>query len=123
MSRKCQEAVLALLTEKTVQAAAKKVGVSAKTLLLWQKIPEFQKLLREARERSFDHALSRLQSVMLKAVAGLELVLGRKRGDDLRVKAADLILSHALKAAEVADIRERLEAVEETLASANGKPR
>lgn len=40
--RKMEEAIIALLTTRTVEEAARVVGVSTKTLLCWMKEPEFE---------------------------------------------------------------------------------
>jgi hypothetical protein len=48
-SRKMEEAVAALVTQRNVEEAARTAGIGTQTLLRWQKIPEFQKAYREAR--------------------------------------------------------------------------
>jgi hypothetical protein len=47
--RKMEAAIAALLTARNTEEAAKVVGVSPKTLLRWQKLPEFERAYREAR--------------------------------------------------------------------------
>ena len=46
-SRKSQEAIAALLSEPSIEAAARKVGISASTLRRWMKEPDFQQRYRE----------------------------------------------------------------------------
>lgn len=47
--RKQEEAILALLTQKNTEEAARAIGVGPKTLFRWQQIPEFQAALRKWR--------------------------------------------------------------------------
>jgi transposase-like protein len=42
-TRKMEEAVAAMLTQRNVEEAARSVGVSIATLMRWQKEPEYQK--------------------------------------------------------------------------------
>jgi hypothetical protein len=118
LARKCEDAVLALLAAPTVKAAARKVGVTEKTLRTWMRIPEFAALLHEARQQSFAHGLARLQAATGEAADLLrQTVTSHKGAPPLRLKAADLILAHSVRAAELTELRERLEALEAQLAS------
>ena len=47
--RQKEEAIVALLTHRTIEEAARAVNVSTKTLLRWQKEPEFDSAYRAAR--------------------------------------------------------------------------
>src|SRR5687768_497120 len=96
-ARKCHEAVTALLSEPTLKAAARRVGVKPDTLTAWQKVPEFAELLGHARQRTLEHSLTRLQAASLKAVAALERALAKSQPDPrLRVKAAEVLLGYAM---------------------------
>jgi hypothetical protein len=66
-----EDTVAALLTQPNVDAAARSVGISVTTLMRWQKEPEFQKALREARRAAFGQAIARLQQMSGAAVATL----------------------------------------------------
>jgi transposase-like protein len=46
---KKEDAVIALLTNRNIEEAAKAIGIAPNTLLRWMKEPEFQKEYREAR--------------------------------------------------------------------------
>ena len=61
LGRKLEQVVVALLTARNLEEAAKSVGVSTKTLLRWQKLPEFDRAFREARTVTFRQSLARLQ--------------------------------------------------------------
>jgi hypothetical protein len=59
--RKQEEAIAALLTHRSIDEAAKAVGISAKTLLRWQQEPRFAKAYREARRAAYSQSIARLQ--------------------------------------------------------------
>ncbi len=65
LGRKKEEAILALLTARNIEAAAKSIGVSAKTLLRWQKLPEFERAYRQARVATFRQSAARLERMIL----------------------------------------------------------
>ena len=57
--RKMEEAIVALLTRRNIEEAANAVSVSVKTLLRWQKLPEFAAAYREARRAGVSQANAR----------------------------------------------------------------
>ena len=59
-TRKMEEAVAAMLTQRTLDEAAKSVGIGTPTLIRWQKEPEFQTAYREARRAAFGQSIARL---------------------------------------------------------------
>jgi transposase-like protein len=56
--RKKEEAIIALLTQRNVDEAARSIGVAHKTLLRWMKEPEFAEAYQAARLR---HMVNPLQ--------------------------------------------------------------
>ena len=68
--RKMEEAIVALLTHRNIEEAANTVAVSVKTLLRWQKLPEFAAAYREARRAAVSQANARLQQATGAASAG-----------------------------------------------------
>jgi transposase-like protein len=60
-SRKKEEAIAALLTQRNVEEAARTAGIGTQTLYRWMKEPEFQTAYREAKRAAFGQALARLQ--------------------------------------------------------------
>jgi transposase-like protein len=60
-SRKMEQAVAALLTQRNLEEAARSVGIGAATLLRWQKLPEFQTAYRQARRDAYSQSTARLQ--------------------------------------------------------------
>ncbi len=106
---KMDEAVLALLTARNTEEAADKIGVSASTLLRWQKEPEFQAALREAKRLSFAQSMARLHQMANAAITTLgKVMIDPTTPPATKVKAAESILSHTQKAIEIEDFEARL---------------
>jgi hypothetical protein len=58
--RKKEDAIVALLTHRTIEEAACAVGISTKTLLRRQKEPEFDDAFRAAKRAAFGQSIARL---------------------------------------------------------------
>ena len=110
-TRKKEQAVLALLTEPTVDAAAAAAGVSSATLWRWRKLPEFQAQYHEVRRRILEGAILNLQQAANQAVDTLvrNLSCGQP---SVEVRAAFGVLDQSLKAQVLLDQEERLSALE-----------
>jgi len=122
-SRKMEETVAALLTQPNVDAAARSVGISVATLMRWQKEPEFQKALREARRAAFGQAIARLQQMSGAAVATLgKMMVEQTAPHSTRVRAAEAIINHSSKAIEIEDIEARVSELERAAEAHKKKP-
>ena len=108
-SRKMEEAIAALLTQRTLDDAARSVGIGTPTLIRWQKDPEFQTAYREARRAAFGQSIARLQQASSAAVSVLIKVMADPTSPpSTKVRAADSVLDHAAKAIEIEDIEIRV---------------
>jgi transposase-like protein len=117
-SRKMDQAVAALLTQRNVEEAARAVGIGVATLLRWQKEPEFQKAYRDARRAAFGQAVARLQQMSGAAVAMLgKMMVEPTAPPSTRVRAAEVIINHAAKAIEIEDIEARVTELERAAAT------
>ena len=58
--RKKEEAIVALLTQRNFEEAAKAVGIGAATLMRWLKNPEFDAAYRSAKRAAYGQAVARL---------------------------------------------------------------
>ena len=58
--RKKEEAIVALLTNRSIEEAARAIRIDPNTLLRWLKLPEFQKAYREAKWAAFGQSVARL---------------------------------------------------------------
>ena len=104
-----EEAIAALLTQRTLDDAARSVGIGTPTLIRWQKDPEFQTAYREARRAAFGQSIARLQQASCAAVSVLIKVMADPTSPpSTRVRAADSVLDHASKAIEIEDIEVRV---------------
>ncbi len=73
--RKKEEAIVALLTHRNLEEAAKAIGIAPNTLLRWQKLPEFKEAFREARRNAFAQSIARLQQASSVAVSVLMKIM------------------------------------------------
>ena len=96
-----------------VEEAARAIGVDAKTLLRWMKVPEFQVAYREARRDAFSQSIARLQQATSAAVTTLlKVMVDPDSPASAKVRAADSVLDHAAKAIEIEDLEARIAALE-----------
>src|ERR1700730_11680175 len=113
-TRKKEEAIAALLTQRNVEEAARAAGIGTQTLLRWLKIPEFQGAYREGRRAAFSQWIARLQQATSAAVSTLlKVMVDPSTPPSTRVRAADSVLDHSAKAIEIEDIEARVAAREQ----------
>lgn len=118
LGRKQEEAIAALLTQRSVDEAARSVNVPVRTLYRWLKQPEFQAAYREARRAAFSQCTARLHHLSAAAVSTLgKVMLDGQAPAASRVRAAHTILEQASRALELEDLEARL-AVLESVAKA-----
>ena len=122
LGHKQEDAIAALLTQRNIDEAARATGISVKTLLRWQKLPEFKAAYRAARREAFSQAVARLQQAASPAVTTLlKMMLDPNAPAASRVRAAHSVLEHASKAMEIDDIEERIAELERIAAAAKAK--
>jgi hypothetical protein len=121
-SRKMEEAVAAVLTQKNLEEAARSAGIGTATLLRWQKMPEFKAALRQARRDAYSQSIGRLQQATSAAVSTLlKTMVDPGTPPSTKVRAADSVLSHAAKAIELEDIEARVSELERAAEEASKK--
>ena len=114
LSGKQDRALIGLLTEPSVEGAAVKAGITARTLFRWLNTPLFCGAYREARRQAVQRATGRLQQVTSDAVTTLhEVMTDAGAPAPARVAAAKAVLELAVKALEVDDIAARVQALEQ----------
>ena len=110
---KKEQAIAALLFYRTVEEAARAVGISANTLLRWMKEPEFDAAYREARRTAFSQSIARLQDALGAAVTTvLKLMVDSNVSAGTRLRAAEIVLAQTAKAIEIEDIEARVAELE-----------
>jgi hypothetical protein len=107
-SRKKDEAITQLLTQRSVDEAARVTGIRTQTLYRWMRHPQFEAAYQAAKRAAFGQASVRLQQASGAAVSTiLQILRDPFTPPSTRVRAADLALSHG-KAAIEEDIVARL---------------
>jgi hypothetical protein len=120
--RKREEAIVALLSQRNVEEAARVADIAPKTLLRWLQLPEFDKAYREARRAAFGQSVARLQQASAAAISTLlKIMVDPAAPAASRVRAADCVLDRAIKAVEVEDIEVRLSELERTAATKDSR--
>ena len=115
-TRKMEEAIAALLTQRNVEEAARATGIGTQTMIRWLKIPEFQTAYRDARRAAFNQSIARLQQGSTAAVTVLlKVMVDPATPPSTRVRAADSVLNHAAKAIEIEDVEVRVTELEKIL--------
>src|SRR5947209_8289173 len=111
--RKKEEAVAALLSHRSVEEAARAINLNPNTLLRWLQIPEFRDAYRNARREAVQQAVARLQQAT--GAAGLtilKLMTDPNVPAAVRLRAAECVFDHAIKAIELEDIEVRVAELE-----------
>ena len=112
-TRKNEEAIAALLTQRSLEDAAKTAGIGTQTLLRWLKLPEFQAAYREARRQAVQQAVARLQQATgAAAITVLKLMTDPNVPAAVKLRAAECVFAHAIKGIELEDIESRLTELE-----------
>jgi hypothetical protein len=110
---KQEAAILALLSSRNVEEAARTAGVSPRALYRWMKEPEFDRAYRAARRAAFAQSVVRLQQASSAAVSTLlKVMVDPGTPASTKVRAADSVLAHTIKAIEVDDIEARVSELE-----------
>lgn len=106
-------AIAALLSNKTIGDAARMADVGERTLYTWLADPDFRAELNAAEGVIIDAATRRLIALQDSAITALESILANKKQKPMiKLRAADIALSHMLKVRELRNIEQRLAALE-----------
>jgi hypothetical protein len=97
LTRKQEAVIAALLTEPTYAAAVAKAGICPATLYRWLQRPSFHAAYDQARRELVKSTIGRLQAATGQAVETLLEVARQGRRDGDRVRAAGILLDHALR--------------------------
>lgn len=115
-TRRMDEAIAALLTERTQADAARKIGVSRRTLMNWLKHESFRRRYEAAQRELLESTINGLRSAGGEAVEALrDVVNDAEAGATARVSGSRAILENLLRAVEFQDIERRISELEKTL--------
>ena len=113
--RKKEEVIAALLTHRSVEEAARTVGIDPSTLLRWLEIPEFKAAFRKARREAVHQSVARMQHATGAAsVTILKLMTDPNVPAAVRLRAAECVFDRAIKGIELEDIAARVTALEQS---------
>lgn len=122
LGRKKEEAIVALLSTRSVEEAARACNTPVRTLYRWLGEPDFDKAYHAARRKAFGQSTARLQyGASAAATTLLKVMLDAETPASTKVRAAECVLTHSAKAIEIEDIEARVAALER--AAPNGTPR
>ena len=122
LGHKKEAAIVALLSHRSIEDAARAVGIAPKTLMRWLKEAEFNASYREARRAAFSQSVARLQQASGAAASTLvKIMVDQDTPASTRVRAAECIMNHAMKAIEVEDIEARVSELERATESSKSK--
>jgi len=114
LNTKQLRAIQGLLQEVSIKKAAKKAGVSRSSIRRWMEMPEFKTELDRRRLELFNEGLNLLKLSTKKAALKLLELLNSKDKTQSRWASKE-ILNFAIRAAEIQDIEQRLERLEDRL--------
>jgi hypothetical protein len=115
--------LLALACGATMDAAAQKAGVSKATVKRRMQDPEFRRQLQEVRSDMVKRAAGTLTAASTEAIKTLLSLQQATIQNAVRLGAARSILEIGIKMREVADMDERLTALEQQMAANNQSQR
>jgi hypothetical protein len=112
--RKKEAAITALLTQRSVEDAARVASIGTQALYRWMKEPEFDAAYRAARRAAFGQSIARLQQgSSAAATTMLKIMIDGGAPFATRLKAADCVFTHGKHGIEIEDIDFRVAALEQ----------
>jgi hypothetical protein len=111
--RKKEQAMAALLSHRSLEEAAKAVGISLATLKRWMRLPEFRAEFLQARRQSVQQANARIQQNSGAAASVLlKLMFDGNMPAAVRARAAQIVLDRANQSLETDDLEMRITRLE-----------
>jgi hypothetical protein len=120
LSARQQLALPAITAEPTIDGAAKKIGITRKTIYEWLKQEPFKRALEEARK---EYVESGFRTLRLAARRAAEKIVKHMDSGDERVslRAAEDIIEFTQKALEHEGLEKRVVALEESMKQNKGR--
>jgi hypothetical protein len=107
LGRKKELLIASLLTEATLEAAARKTGVSVRSVKTWMREPSFRRAYREARQAVLERTTALLLAMTSKAVVKLYEAMDEEDAA-IRLRAATTVLSYVNETIAKVDLAEDL---------------
>jgi hypothetical protein len=116
-SKKVDDAlILALACGTPVEAAALKAGVSERTVYRRMQDPQFRQRIKATRSDMVERAASILTAANMQAVKTLLSLQETSVSEAVRLGASKAVLEYSIRFREIADLEERLKALEQQVA-------
>lgn len=104
-----------LISNPTIELAAKQSGISAKQIFDWLNQPAFRQELENKKNEAVNLAVDRLKLTSAKACDTLINLLDNAQSDSVKHRVAVDMLNMTLKFMEFKDVEQRLRKLEETI--------
>lgn len=104
-----------LISNPTVESAAKQSGVSAKQIFDWLNQPIFRQELENRKNEGVNQAVDRLKATASKACDTLIGLLDHAESESVRHRVAVDMLNMTLKFMEFKDVEQRIRKLEDTI--------
>jgi hypothetical protein len=104
-----------LISNPTVDLAAKLSGVSAKQIFDWLNQPIFRQQLENRKNEAVNQAVDRLKATASKACETLIGLLDHAESESVRHRVAIDLLNMTLKYMEFKDVEQRIRKLEDTI--------
>ena len=109
-----ERAIVALLSEKSLTAAARRCGVNEKTLRRWISGDEgFKEALAQARTAMFQAGMHRVQALTSEAIETLAVLMGRSAPPTVRLGAARTVAELGMHQHDAEIILKKLDELEQ----------
>jgi len=112
LSSKQRKAIASLLSQRTIEDAAKSTGISSRTIYRWMVSDAFRTALLDAEGQAVDAATRRLIGGKDVALDTLADLMVKAESESVRRQAASDWLAHLIKMRELRNIEKRLTALE-----------
>lgn len=112
-NRRYYRAAVSLLMNKTIYDAAEELHISARTMQRWMSDPGFQSILHDTQTEFLAQSARRLAGACGDAIDTLlEVCNDLSLPPGVRCRAADLVLSNALRLSEIVSLGNRVKQLE-----------
>ena len=116
LDHKKEQAIVALLSHRTMEEAARAIEISPTTLQRWTKEPDFKAACREARLAAFSQSIAWLAQAPGAAVNTLlKIMLDATAPPGARLRAAEIVLDQTAKGIVIETIEQRVAELERAL--------
>lgn len=115
LTRRQLHALPFLISNPSIELAAKQAGVSPKQIFEWLNQPVFRQELENRKNETVNQAVDRLKATASKACETLIGLLDNAESESVRHRVAIDLLNMNLKYMEFKDIEQRIRKLEDTI--------